>query len=1058
MITITARDAAGNQGSAILTVTYSNVPPAISILSPTSTGTFTTSSASLNVSGSASDSTGITQVSWSCDRCGSGVAAGTTSWSISGIALQAGVNVITITARDAAGNQASATLTVTSDAIPPAVAIVSPTASGIFLASNASFTVSGNASDNIGVTQVSWSCDRCGSGVAQGTSAWSISGIILQAGINVITVTAADGTGNHATATLTVTYDGVPPAIAIVSPTAAGTYAASIANLTLSGSSSDNIGVVQVSWSCDLCGSGVAVGTTAWSINGISLSPGVNVITVTARDGAGNQASAALRVTFSTIPPSIVISSPTSGAAYSTANSSLNISGSASGPAGVSQVAWNCDRCGTGVASGTTSWSVSGIALQSGVNVITVTARDAAGNPSSATLTVNYDNVPPAIAIVSPTARGAYFTNSATLVLAGTSSDSFGVTQVTWQCDRCGSGTAVGTTNWSVSGITLQSGANAITVSASDAAGNKTSSSLTVTFDNVAPSIAIASPTAAASYLTSKGTLNISGTSSDNMGVTQVAWSCDRCGSGVASGTQSWSVAGIALQQGINVISVTASDAAGNRGSATLTVTYSSTPPTIAIAQPTTAGTYYTSSASVNISGTSADNTGVLQVAWSCDRCGSGVASGTTSWSVSGILLQTGANAISIIATDSAGNQAIATLTVIYITTPPNVALTSPTSAGTYSTSSASLNIAGTASNLYGVTQVTWQCDRCGSGVASGTSNWSVNGISLQPGGNTITVFASDVAGNRGSYMLVVTLIIYTPSVQSLSPLTSTGANQVYTFQYSDTAGAADLNVMNVLINSGLDGRHACYIAYVQQYNTLFLVNDAGDAGGPFAGSIVLGGSGSVNNSQCTIAAAGSTAFASGNTLTLTLNMSFSSSFGGNKVVYLAARDSVNNSGWQTMGTHGVPPLPSTFPMPGGMSPASGSAASSTLSFMFNDASSANNLQTGWALINTAIDGRAACYLAYFRPGNQVYLFPDNGDGSQAINMTLSGTNTLSNSQCTISSQGSSVTSSGAQLTVNLNITFNHSFAGPKGVWMADQTLGGLQTSAWQVMGVWKVP
>jgi hypothetical protein len=140
------------------------------------------------------------------------------------------------------------------------------------------------------------------------------------------------------------------------------------------------------------------------------------------------------------------------------------------------------------------------------------------------------------------------------------------------------------------------------------------------------------------------------------------------------------------------------------------------------------------------------------------------------------------------------------------------------------------------------------------------------------------------------------------------------------------------------------------------------------------------------------------------------------------------------------------------------MSPSSGSAAQTTLTFTFQDAADATNLQTGWALINTAIDGRSACSIAYYRPGNQVYLYPDNGDGSQATNMVLTGTNTLANSQCMISSQGSSVSVNGAQLIVNLNITFKPAFSGPKGVWMAVQTMGGAQTSPWEAMAAWQVP
>jgi len=158
------------------------------------------------------------------------------------------------------------------------------------------------------------------------------------------------------------------------------------------------------------------------------------------------------------------------------------------------------------------------------------------------------------------------------------------------------------------------------------------------------------------------------------------------------------------------------------------------------------------------------------------------------------------------------------------------------------------------------------------------------------------------------------------------------------------------------------------------------------------------------------------------------------------------------------MGVLGVPPLPSGNPNPVGMTPGSGSTANALLSFTYRDASNANNLQTAWALINTAIDGRGACYVAYYRPGNQVYLYPDNGDGTQATSMVLTGTNSVSNSQCTVSAQGSSVVLSGNQMTVKLNVSFQSAFAGPKGVWMAVQTMGGAQTSNWQALGVWQVP
>jgi Big-like domain-containing protein len=96
-----------------------------------------------------------------------------------------------------------------------------------------------------------------------------------------------------------------------------------------------------------------------------------------------------------TTKPSIGITSPTSSASYTTGSASLALQGTASDNVGVTQVTWTNSRGGSGTATGTTSWSASGIALQSGSNVLTVTARDAAGNTAATTLTATYDNAVP---------------------------------------------------------------------------------------------------------------------------------------------------------------------------------------------------------------------------------------------------------------------------------------------------------------------------------------------------------------------------------------------------------------------------------------------------------------------------------------------------------------------------------------------------------------------------------------------------------------------------------------------------------------------------------------
>ena len=177
-------------------------------------------------------------------------------------------------------------------------------------------------------------------------------------------------------------------------------------------------------------------------------------------------------------------------------------------------------------------------------------------------------------------------------------------------------------------------------------------------------------------------TMSMGGTASDNVAVSQVRWASDRGASGIASGTTNWSVSGIPLSSGSNVITVTAFDAAGNQGTDALTVTYTATTadttrPTISISTPTTNTSHSTTASSVNLGGTAGDNVGVTQVRWVSDRGGSGVASGTTSWSASGIPLLSGSNVITVTAVDAAGNAGTDSLTVTYtVTTPPPTTVT----------------------------------------------------------------------------------------------------------------------------------------------------------------------------------------------------------------------------------------------------------------------------------------------------------------------------------------------------------------------------------------------
>jgi hypothetical protein len=93
------------------------------------------------------------------------------------------------------------------DTTAPGITITSPTASGSYTTANAAIALSGSASDNVGVTSVTWSNAQGTGGTATGTNNWTIPSIALALGTNAITVTAQDAAGNTRNATLTVTYN-----------------------------------------------------------------------------------------------------------------------------------------------------------------------------------------------------------------------------------------------------------------------------------------------------------------------------------------------------------------------------------------------------------------------------------------------------------------------------------------------------------------------------------------------------------------------------------------------------------------------------------------------------------------------------------------------------------------------------------------------------------------------------------------------------------------------------------------------------------------------------------
>ena len=206
-----------------------------------------------------------------------------------------------------------------------------------------------------------------------------------------------------------------------------------------------------------------------------------------------------------------------------------------------------------------------------------------------------------------------------------------------------------------IAGVQALYGAGAAT-SASHSPGAAASLAITVT----APSATAPATTAA--------TIAMSGVVTNNTGAATVTWQTDHGASGKASGSTSWTIASVPLAVGVTHVTVTVTDSAHNTVSHSIAITRTvpttpdTTPPTIAITS-TALTILQTNSATITLSGTASDNVQVTKVVYQ-DSAGTGIATGTTSWTAN-IPLLPGNNSVVVRAYDAAGNNSWRSITVV---------------------------------------------------------------------------------------------------------------------------------------------------------------------------------------------------------------------------------------------------------------------------------------------------------------------------------------------------------------------------------------------------------
>jgi len=274
--------------------------------------------------------------------------------------------------------------------------------------------------------------------------------------------------------------------------------------------------------------------------------------------------------------------------------------------------------------------------------------------------------------------------------------------------------------------------------------------------DNAPPSVAFVQPAAGS---TLSGNVTLSGSASDNAGLSSIQVSVDGNTWSTANGMTSWSanVNTAAYGDGSHTLYAKATDTSGNSSTSALSVSFANgdtTPPSVTFSAPAASSTV---GGSVSVTGTASDNTSVASVAVQVDGGAWQTASGTSSWSwtwnTNGAA--NGTHTLTARATDSSGNTSTSnrSFTVSNTTadtSPPAIAIANPASGATVA---GSVSVSGSASDNVSVSKVEVQVDGGSWTAASGTNSWSWswNSAGVSNGSHTLTARATDSAGNTST-------------------------------------------------------------------------------------------------------------------------------------------------------------------------------------------------------------------------------------------------------------------------------------------------------------------
>ncbi len=593
VISVSARDAAGNTGPATA-ITIDAVAPAIPTIEATNgsalRGTAEAgSTVTLTVNGN-------TIATLTADSSG--------DWSFTpGTSLADGV-LVTVQARDAAGNQSPIASTRVDNLAPPAPVIAASNGSELSGTAEAGSTIRLSVA---GVLIATVAVDANGN--------WHYKPALPLADDTLVTVVAVDAAGNVSNPA-SVTVDDRVPNLPEVLPSNGS---------LLSGTAEPGSTVtIRIAGQADVQVNADAT-TGAWSQTFSPAIPNGTSVSITATDATNNVSAPAI-VVIDGLAPALPTIAPSNGTVLSgTAEAGSTVILTGAGGATIGQT----------IADAQGNWSHTPPTPLTNGTQVSVVARDAAGNISPSTNTI-IDNVAPA----APTIQA-----SNGVVLTGTAEANSTVILTGPGGIRIGTATTDSAGNWTYTPSPALANGVVVTAVARDAAGN-TSTSVSTTVDAIAPSAPTIQP--------SNGTA-LSGTAEVGSTVTVTGPGGNVIGQTTTTANGNWTITPTETLTNGAVVTAVARDAAGNISASTST-TIDTVAPNAPTIQPSR-GTVLTGTAEAGSTIILTDGNGA--------QIGTTTAAANGTWSFTPAAQLANGTVVNAVARDAAGNTSGSTSTLV---------------------------------------------------------------------------------------------------------------------------------------------------------------------------------------------------------------------------------------------------------------------------------------------------------------------------------------------------------------------------------------------------------